>query len=83
VVDSRTELDWGLKNDQVSVWAPSRIVLDATDAPDGADPLVLADYCAKMFEATRSVFIGASGADVSDTAEIAVSLVDVLDQPAS
>ena len=29
VVDSRTELDWGLRNGQVSVWAPSKMVVDA------------------------------------------------------
>lgn len=83
VVDSRTELDWGLKNDQVSVWAPSRIVLDATDAPEGADPLVLAGYCAQVFEATRSLFIGPSGPDVPSTAEVAASIADVLDKPAA
>lgn len=29
VVDSRTELDWGLRNGQLSVWAPSKMVADA------------------------------------------------------
>jgi len=29
VVSSRTELDWAMKNGQLSVWAPSKIVLDA------------------------------------------------------
>lgn len=33
VVDTRTELDWAMKNDQISVWAPSKIVLDAVDGP--------------------------------------------------
>jgi len=38
VVDSRTELDWGLRNGQTSVWAPSKMVVDARgDAP--ASPL--------------------------------------------
>lgn len=31
VVATRTELDWAIKNGQISVWAPSKIVLDATD----------------------------------------------------
>lgn len=36
VVDSRTELDWGLRNGQVSVWAPCKMVVDARDeAPTG------------------------------------------------
>jgi dihydroneopterin aldolase len=59
VVDSRTEIDWGVKNGQISVWAPSRIVLDATDAPAGADPMILAGYCARVFHATRLISVGA------------------------
>ena len=31
VVASWTELDWGLKNGQLSVWAPSRTVFDSSD----------------------------------------------------
>ena len=31
VVDSRTELDWGLRHGQVSVWAPSKMVADARE----------------------------------------------------
>lgn len=44
VVASRTELDWARKHDRLSVWAPSKIVLDATDRPniDPTDPLGLA-----------------------------------------
>ena len=33
VVGTRTELDWAMKNGQISVWAPSKIVLDAVDGP--------------------------------------------------
>lgn len=33
VVDTRTELDWAMKNGQISVWAPSKIVLDAVEGP--------------------------------------------------
>lgn len=33
VVDTKTELDWGMRHGQVSVWAPSKIVLDAVDGP--------------------------------------------------
>ncbi|HCQ56796.1 MAG TPA: diguanylate cyclase, partial [Sulfitobacter sp.] len=33
VVGSRTELDWAMKNGQISIWAPARIVLDAVDGP--------------------------------------------------
>ncbi|SIS79099.1 dihydroneopterin aldolase [Roseivivax lentus] len=33
VVATRTELDWAMKNGQVCVWAPSKMVLDATQGP--------------------------------------------------
>ncbi|MGI3168726.1 dihydroneopterin aldolase [Pseudooceanicola sp. C21-150M6] len=33
VVDSRSELDWGMKHGQISVWAPSKMVLDAVTPP--------------------------------------------------
>ncbi|KAG1647522.1 hypothetical protein GQR58_030524 [Nymphon striatum] len=33
VVGSRTELDWALKNRQISIWAPAKIVLDAVEGP--------------------------------------------------
>jgi len=42
VVDSRTELDWGLRHGQTSVWAPSKMVVDARgDAPPA--PLTMAE----------------------------------------
>lgn len=33
VVATRTELDWAMKNGQICVWAPSKIVLDAVEGP--------------------------------------------------
>lgn len=60
VVQTRTELDWALRNGQISVWAPSKIVLDAVDAPTG-DPrngLGLALWFAKEMQARRIVSIG-------------------------
>lgn len=49
VVDNKTELDWAVKNNQLSVWSPYRIVLDAVDAPDiGPEkPLALATWLAQ------------------------------------
>ncbi|RME13852.1 MAG: dihydroneopterin aldolase, partial [Alphaproteobacteria bacterium] len=35
VVASRTELDWAMKHGQISVWAPSKIVLDSVEGPRG------------------------------------------------
>jgi len=57
VVDSRTELDWAMKNGQLSVWAPSRIVLDAINGPKAAhlEPLELAGWFASEFSADALV----------------------------
>lgn len=55
VVDSRTELDWSMRNAGLTVWAPARLILDATHAPDGADPLDLARWLAKAFDAVELV----------------------------
>ncbi|MCH2095578.1 MAG: dihydroneopterin aldolase [Rhodobacteraceae bacterium] len=34
VVNTRTELDWAMKQGQISVWAPSKLVLDAVQGPE-------------------------------------------------
>lgn len=34
VMGSRTEIDWALRQGQMIVWAPSKLILDATDSPD-------------------------------------------------
>jgi 7,8-dihydroneopterin aldolase/epimerase/oxygenase len=33
VIDSRTEIDWALRQGQSLVWAPSKLVLDSADGP--------------------------------------------------
>ncbi|MEI4471221.1 dihydroneopterin aldolase [Frigidibacter sp. MR17.24] len=55
VVASRTEIDWAMKHDQMVVWAPSKIVLDAVDGPKGAagDGVALALWLAESLAATR------------------------------
>lgn len=60
VVETRTELDWAMKNAQVSVWAPSKIVLDAVDGPssDVNDALDLALWFAQEMEAERFIAVG-------------------------
>ncbi|EPX80076.1 dihydroneopterin aldolase [Litoreibacter arenae] len=60
VVSSRTELDWAIKHDQMSVWAPSKLVLDATDGPDAdtSDAVVLAQWLGREFDALRVVSVG-------------------------
>lgn len=60
VVDSRTELEWAIKNGQLTVWAPSKIVLDALDGPTGApgDGLGLAAWFAAHIEAADLCVLG-------------------------
>lgn len=60
VVNTRTELDWAMKNGQISVWAPSKIVLDAVDGPKTGpdDPVALAAWFAGHMEASDLLLIG-------------------------
>lgn len=37
VVGTRTELEWAMEHGRISVWAPSKMILDALDGPDGRD----------------------------------------------
>jgi dihydroneopterin aldolase len=70
VVATRTELDWAMKNGQVCIWAPSKIVLDAVDGPDAA-PTAAVDltiWFAHEMDAVEVLLIGAEApadADVS------------------
>lgn len=60
VVDTRTELDWAMRNGQICVWAPSKIVLDAVDSPTtrADDAVALAAWFAATFEAQEMLLIG-------------------------
>ena len=60
VVSTRTELDWAIKHDQMSVWAPSKLVLDATDGPDAdtRDAVALTEWLATEFDAVRVLSVG-------------------------
>ncbi|MEM1353135.1 MAG: diguanylate cyclase, partial [Pseudomonadota bacterium] len=62
VVNTRTELDWAMKNGQISVWAPSKIVLDAVDGPSTGpeDPVALAAWFAHHVDASDLLLIGTS-----------------------
>ena len=81
VVGTRTELDWAMKNDQICIWAPSKIVLDAVDGPSASprDAAALAAWCAREMAAKELLVIGetapstdipvrALGADVAELA---------------
>ncbi len=71
VVATRTELDWAMKNGRISVWAPSKIVLDAVDGPSEApgDTVALAVWFATSLAAGEMLIVGADlpprGADVA------------------
>lgn len=54
VVESRTELDHALRTRALTVWAPSRIVLDATDPPADVAPETLALWFAARFDAVAT-----------------------------
>ncbi len=62
VVDTRTELDWAMKNDQFSVWAPSKLVLDAVDGPECGpdDPIGLTHWLCQQVEASDLLIIDAA-----------------------
>lgn len=76
VVDTRTELDWAMKNGQTCVWAPSKIVLDSVDTPSAQprDAVALAAWFAASFEAQEMLVIGA---DVPSEASVPLREVAV------
>lgn len=62
VVGTRTELDWAMKNGQICVWAPSKIVLDAVDGPSASprDALALVAWFAGEMRAEELLIVGAA-----------------------
>ncbi len=63
VVGTRTELDWSLRHNRMTVWAPSKLVLDAVEPPsaDPSDTVALAAWFAGQMRARRLVIVGAEG----------------------
>ncbi|WP_299424204.1 dihydroneopterin aldolase [uncultured Shimia sp.] len=76
VVDTRTELDWAMKNGQICVWAPSKIVLDAVEGPDAlpSDPLGLASWFAAEMQSEAFWVIGDADVTAGDTASRYVAI---------
>jgi dihydroneopterin aldolase len=64
VVGTRTELDWGMKHGQISVWAPSKIVLDAVEGPHVSvrDTEALSRWFASEMDAAEVIFV--SGGEI-------------------
>ena len=62
VVGTRTELDWAMKNGQICIWAPSKIVLDAVDGPSASprDAVALVAWFAQDIDAEELLIIGAT-----------------------
>lgn len=60
VVESRTELEWAMRQGQISVWAPSKLVLDAVEGPPSnlTDPCRLALWLASAFDAQSVMAFG-------------------------
>lgn len=84
VVGTRTELEWAMRNGQICVWAPSKIVLDAVDGPSakGADAVALASWFAATFDAREMLVIGALAPEAvpdapRETAPVALRQVPV------
>jgi len=71
VVATRTELDWAMKNGQICVWAPSKIVLDAVEGPSASprDAVGLAAWFAEEMLAKELVVIGVEAPEVSMPAQ--------------
>lgn len=58
VMETRTEIDWAVKRRQMMVWAPSKMVLDATDGPTSRDAVGLALWLAETMAAERLIVHG-------------------------
>lgn len=63
VVASRTELDWAARSGRLSVWAPSKMVMDARERPgDASRPEALAAWLGAEIGAERLFLAGADSA---------------------
>ncbi len=65
VVDSRTEMDWAIKNGLLAIWAPTKLIMDAVD--DGSNLsatgfLGLAQWLAGQLGVQDVLVLGASAA---------------------
>lgn len=58
VMATRTEIDWAVKRGQMMVWAPSKMVLDATDGPHSREPVALSLWLAETMAADRLIVHG-------------------------
>lgn len=59
VANTRTELDWAMKQGHISIWAPAKMVLDATEAPGDLRGVGLTQWFAAEVSAAELVLIDA------------------------
>lgn len=59
VANTRTELDWAMKQGHISIWAPAKMVLDATEAPGDLSGFGLMQWFAAEVSAAELVLIDA------------------------
>lgn len=72
VVESRTEIDWAIRQGRIIVWAPSKLVLDTPDAPiqHAANGPALALWLAETLAA--QVLLASPGVSVSAGSRVPV-----------
>ncbi len=58
VRETRSELEWAARRGEISVWAPSKLALDLSGAPEAEGPK-LAAWLAGVMGALRLVYVGA------------------------
>ncbi len=58
VVETRTEIDWAMRQGRMVVWAPSKLVLDAVTGPAAHDVGTLAGWLADTLTADRLIVHG-------------------------
>ena len=80
VVGTRTELDWAMKNGQICVWAPSKIVLDAVDGPSASprDAAALSAWFASEITAKELLVIGTDAPETDTPTKAATTSQAVL-----
>jgi 7,8-dihydroneopterin aldolase/epimerase/oxygenase len=72
IAATRTELDWALKNARISVWAPSKLILDSFDSPKAITGEALALWLAVQFRAEKMICYGGSvpASDIIDITQL-------------
>jgi dihydroneopterin aldolase len=76
VVSTKTELDWSMKHGLISIWAPSKMILDAVMPPlaDAEKAHEYSIWLAQMIKARAITFVDCA---VSCVSEIPMSHVDL------